>query len=129
MGKILVISDDDIMRMLYADVLGEEGYNVITQGAASDLAGSIEQNNPDLVIPDHNLTDHDTFDRLRHLLPDRHQNLPLILSTSFPSLCRVRSAANQACVFKSPHMDRLKARFGTMFPPSAPRPEPPPALA
>ena len=52
MSKILVVDDDAAIRMLYADELEEEGYDVITWGEAYRLMELVADESPDLIVMD-----------------------------------------------------------------------------
>jgi CheY-like chemotaxis protein len=43
MNRVLVVDDEKAIRMLYADELTEEGYDVIATGDGSGLMALIEQ--------------------------------------------------------------------------------------
>jgi DNA-binding NtrC family response regulator len=47
MNKILIVDDEDSIRVLYHDELTEEDYNVITLGDGSKLMEVIAQWKPD----------------------------------------------------------------------------------
>jgi CheY-like chemotaxis protein len=52
MPKVLVVDDDESLRMLYSKELTEEGYEVQTVPSGQDALESIKQSRPDAVILD-----------------------------------------------------------------------------
>ena len=50
MNKILVVSDEESIQLLYAYELFEEGYDVITSDYGPQLMALIEQERPDLIL-------------------------------------------------------------------------------
>jgi CheY-like chemotaxis protein len=52
MAKILVVDDEEHIRLLYSEELKEEGYDVITAEGGHGLLGRIESDEPDLVVLD-----------------------------------------------------------------------------
>jgi len=67
MNKILVIDDDQGVRMLYADELAYEGYEVVTCDDGSMLMTSIKKERPDLVVMDTRLGKYDGLDLLQDI--------------------------------------------------------------
>jgi len=49
-SKILIVEDDQYIRMLFAEELIEEGYDVITCEDGARLGDLIEQENPQLIV-------------------------------------------------------------------------------
>lgn len=82
MNRILVVDDDTAIRLLYADELTEEGYEVITREGGSGLMELIEKKRPDLVVLDIPPGDNEglgLFQTIRNVYDD----LPVILSTVY----------------------------------------------
>ncbi len=52
MPKILVVDDEEHIRLLYSEELKEAGYEVITAESGYKLLETIEDEKPDLVILD-----------------------------------------------------------------------------
>jgi DNA-binding response OmpR family regulator len=82
MNKILIIDDDQAIRMLYGDGLDEEGF----AGASADGSRAmklIEKENPDVVVMDVHSAKYDGLDLLRDIRRTYH-NLPVILCSDCP---------------------------------------------
>jgi len=52
MAKILVVDDEEHIRLLYSEELTEAGYEVITADSGLQLMERIEKEKPDLVVLD-----------------------------------------------------------------------------
>jgi len=52
MPKILVVDDEEHIRLLYSEELKEAGYEVITAESGYKLLEKIEEEKPDLVVLD-----------------------------------------------------------------------------
>ena len=48
MNKILIVDDDEMIQMLYADELDEEGYNVFTIGDCTEVMAMIQEKSSEL---------------------------------------------------------------------------------
>ena len=62
MPKILVVDDEEHIRLLYSDELNEAGYEVITAESGYKLLERIEEEKPDLVILDIKMVDYNGLD-------------------------------------------------------------------
>ncbi len=58
MAKILVVDDEEHIRLLYSEELSEAGYDVITASDGYKLAERIDKEKPDLVILDIKMVDY-----------------------------------------------------------------------
>ena len=106
--KILILDDDPVIRMLYADELAEEGYDVITDSGNSPLMSLIEENNPNMVIMETRLGGRDGLALLQDIR-NTCPNLPVILCTAHPFLrFDFRSAAADHFLVKSFSLAPLK---------------------
>ena len=82
MPKILVVDDEEHIRLLYSEELKEAGYEVITAESGFKLLEKIEDEKPDLVILDIKMTDYNGLDILAKIRKHFH-DLPVILSTTY----------------------------------------------
>lgn len=80
--QILVVEDDESERILYEEVLTEEGYEVTLAGDADSALAKLRENVPDLVILDINMPGKDGLDLLREIM-DIDNKLPVILNTAY----------------------------------------------
>jgi CheY-like chemotaxis protein len=82
MKKILVVDDEENIRLLYEEELKEEGYEVITASNGREGLESVKAYNPDLVVLDIRMPEMDGIEFLR-TIRETHRNLPIILSTAY----------------------------------------------
>jgi DNA-binding response OmpR family regulator len=113
MPRILVVDDDASIRMLYAEELDEEGYEVLTCGDGALLLDLIHQSNPDLVVMDVRMGKYNGLELLKKIRKMNY-NLPVILCTAY----RVYrydpvSIAADYYVVKSADLGELKLKIKT----------------
>jgi len=80
MNKVLVVDQDKAIRLLYTDELAEEGYEVITGEADSELMELIAKRGPDVVVLDIQPGDLEGLGICRDIRKS-YDDLPVILST------------------------------------------------
>lgn len=115
MNKILIVDDDETIRMLYADELEEEGYDVFTIGDCTQVTAAIQENQPDLILMETRLDKYDGLDLLQDIR-NRNHELPVILCTAYPvSKYDPRSVAADFYVVKSSSLKELKCRIKMAF--------------
>lgn len=111
MKKILIVDDEEVIRMLYGEELEEEGYEVITAGSGHGLMEMIERNKPDLVILDIKMAEHDGLDLLQEIRKDFY-NIPVILCSAYSSFKGdLKSIAADYYVVKSADLSELKQKI------------------
>ena len=85
MSTILVVDDEQHIRMLYASELSADGYTIVESNGRDPILELIDQVKPDAVILDiklgPNLSGLDLLQAIRTV----HQDLPVILSTAYSS--------------------------------------------
>ena len=108
MAKILVVDDEEPIRLLYEEELTDEGYTVITAAAGRGLLERIEEERPDLVILDIKLADADGLDLLQEIR-NTYYDLPVILCSAYEVFKGdVKTVAADAYVVKSSDLSPLK---------------------
>jgi CheY-like chemotaxis protein len=111
MKKILIVDDEEVIRMLYGEELEEEGYEVITAGSGHGLMEKIERNKPDLVILDIKMAEHDGLDLLQEIRKDFY-NIPVVLCSAYSSFKGdLKSIAADYYVVKSADLSELKQKI------------------
>jgi len=111
MKKILIVDDEEVIRMLYAEELEEEGYKVITAGSGHGLVAMIRNEKPDLVILDIKMAEHDGLDLLQYIRRE-FCNIPVILCSSYSSFKGdLKSIAADYYVVKSADLSELKQKI------------------
>ncbi len=108
MAKILIVDDEEHIRMLYQVELEDEGYQVATASDGHKLVERIETEKPNLVILDIKLAGYNGLDLLQEIR-NRYYNLPVILCSAYDSFKRdVKSIAADFYVVKSSDLTQLK---------------------
>ncbi|MBC7359783.1 MAG: response regulator [Desulfacinum sp.] len=111
MAKILVVDDEEHIRLLYSEELREAGYEVITADSGYKLLERIEEEKPDLVILDIKMVDYDGLDLLQDIRA-RFYDLPVILSTAYDTFKEdAKSIAADYYVVKSFDLTELKKKI------------------
>ncbi len=82
MAKLLVVDDESSIRLLYAQELADEGYQVVTAGTAGEAVEKLQAEEFDLVVLDIKLKNESGLDLLQKIVKERH-DMPVILSTAF----------------------------------------------
>ncbi|KPL90109.1 hybrid sensor histidine kinase/response regulator [Herpetosiphon geysericola] len=90
-ATILVVEDDEAVRMVLIDVLGELGYHTLESYDATSALAIFAQNIPiDLMITDIGLPKTDGYD-LSLQIRQRYPNLPILLVSGYTDRAAVRS--------------------------------------
>ena len=111
MKKILIVDDEDVIRMLYGEELEDEGYNVITTGTGHGLIGLIDREKPDLIILDIKMSEHNGLDLLQDIRKEFY-NIPVILCSAYSSYKGdLKSIAADYYVVKSADLSELKQKI------------------
>jgi DNA-binding NtrC family response regulator len=84
-NRILVVDDDRTSCLLLAEILGAEGYDVVTAQSAEEALQLCEQTEFDLVLSDIRMVEMDGLGLLRHL-KSKHPDQVVILVTGFASV-------------------------------------------
>ena len=111
MKKILIVDDEDVIRMLYAEELREEGYDVVTTGSGHGLIELVEQERPDLIVLDIKMAEHNGLDLLQDIRKEFY-NIPVILCSAYSSYKGdLKSIAADYYVVKSADLSELKRKI------------------
>jgi len=111
MPKILVVDDEEHIRLLYSEELKESGYEVITAQSGYNLLERIVEEQPDLVILDIKMVDYNGLDLLQDIRNHYH-DLPVILSTAYDTFKEdMKSIAADFYVVKSFDLTELKKKI------------------
>jgi two-component system response regulator (stage 0 sporulation protein F) len=113
MAKILVVDDEEHIRLLYSEELTEAGYEVITAADGYKLIERIETEKPDLVILDIKMVDYNGLDLLQEVR-NKFYDLPVILCTAYDTFKEdIKSIAADFYVIKSFDLTELKKKIAT----------------
>lgn len=84
MATILIIDDEASIRLLYEDVLTEQGHHVLTAESGSEGLQKLQEQPADLVILDIKLKSESGLDVLQRIVR-QHPGLPVILCSAYIS--------------------------------------------
>jgi len=106
--KILVVEDEEGLRLLYEEELEAEGYEVITARNGKEAIQKLEEEKPDLIILDIVMPVMDGMEALGRIV-GKERKIPIILNTSYPGYRQdFMSWAADAYVTKSTDLGELK---------------------
>ena len=106
--KILLVEDEESLRLLYQEELKAEGYEVLTAGNGKEALRQLEEVKPDLIILDIVMPVMDGMETLGQIM-GRKRNVPIIIHTSYPGYREdFMSWAADAYVAKSSDLRELK---------------------
>jgi DNA-binding response OmpR family regulator len=111
MAKILVVDDEEHIRLLYSEELSEAGHDVITAADGYKLVERIEKEKPDLIILDIKMVDYNGLDLLQ-AIRNKFYNLPVILCTAYDTFKDdIKAIAADFYVIKSFDLTELKKKI------------------
>lgn len=106
--KILVVEDEEGLRLLYEEELKAEGYEVLTARNGREAIQQLEAGKPDLVILDIVMPVMDGMEALGRIV-GKDRKIPIILNTSYPGYRQdFMSWAADAYITKSIDLGELK---------------------
>ncbi len=107
--KILIVDDEEGIRLLYQEELEMEGFAVETAKNGDQALEKFKGAPPDLVILDINMPGMNGIEVLRQM-KSHNAALPVILSSAYPEYKQDFGAwASEEYIVKSANMDDLKA--------------------
>ena len=109
--KILVVEDEEGLRLFYEEELGSEGYEVITAANGKEAIQKLEEDKPDLVVLDIVMPVMDGMEALGRIV-SKERKIPIILNTSYSGYQEdFMSWAADAYVTKSSDLNELKKKI------------------
>ncbi|MFB3886000.1 MAG: response regulator [Thermodesulfobacteriota bacterium] len=106
--KILVVEDEESLRLLYKEELEAEGYQILTAANGREALQQLEQGKPDLIILDIVMPVMDGMEALGRMV-GKERKIPIILNTSYAGYREdFMSWAADAYVTKSVDLGELK---------------------
>ncbi len=109
--KILVVDDEEPLRILYKKELEGEGYEVLTASNGKEALLRLQEGKPDLVVLDIIMPVMDGMAVLGPILA-KDRKIPVILHTSYPEYREdFKSWAADAYITKSPDLTELKQKI------------------
>lgn len=82
MNRLLVVDDEANIRLLYAEELKDEGYEVVTAANIAEAMEKLQEGVFDLAVLDIKLKNESGIELLQKLVKERH-NMPVILCSAF----------------------------------------------
>ena len=111
MSKILVVDDEENIRLLYEIELKEEGYDVMTASTAEEALNLLETYKPDLIILDIRLPGMNGIEFLRKV-KEKKRNLPVLMCTAYDDYKQDFAVwASEAYIVKSSDLAELKNKI------------------
>ncbi len=108
MRKILVVDDEENIRLLYKEELEDDGYQVYLASSAEDAMKKVDEEKPDIITLDIKLPGMDGIEFLR-ILKEEKKNIPVILCSAYGKYKQdFRVWASNAYVVKSADLTELK---------------------
>lgn len=109
MRKILIVDEEDAIRMLYQEELIDEGYDITTTDDYDSLLKILAETKPDLVVLDVKRNGSDGLGILREIRT-AFSEIPIILCTAYAALKHdAKTAAATYVMIKSSDLRRLKS--------------------
>jgi two-component system response regulator (stage 0 sporulation protein F) len=106
--KILVVEDEEGLRLLYEEELKSEGYEVLTARNGREAIEQLEKGKPDLIILDIVMPVMNGMEALGRIV-GKDRKIPIILNSSYPGYRQdFMSWAADAYITKSIDLGELK---------------------
>ena len=93
-AKILVVEDDEVLRRLLIEVLGDHGYEVAATASGEEGLATMEHDVFDIILLDINLPGMDGMEVLR-LVPARQPDAQVVIMTAFGTVDTAVEAMKQ----------------------------------
>jgi two-component system response regulator (stage 0 sporulation protein F) len=108
MKTVLVVDDDESLRMLYEKELADEGYRVIVVGSGTEALAVLWDEPCDAVVLDIKMDPPDGLEVLGKI-KDKNRDLPVIINTAYATFKGdFGSWSADAYVVKSSDLSELK---------------------
>jgi DNA-binding NtrC family response regulator len=115
MSKLLVVDDEANIRLLYAEELRDEGYEVVTAAGITEATERLQDSAFDLAVLDIKLKNESGIELLQKLVKERH-DMPVILCSAFSCYKDDFSAwLADGYVVKSGDMSELKQEIARVL--------------
>ena len=107
--KILIVDDEENIRLLYEQELSDEGYQIAMAGDGKECLEKVKTENPDLIILDIRMPKMDGLEAIGKII-ELNKNIPIVLNTAYSTYKDdFMSWAADAYVVKSYDLDELKS--------------------
>ncbi|MEO5355731.1 MAG: response regulator [Nitrospirae bacterium YQR-1] len=112
--KVLIVDDDQHLRMLYQAELEDENYEVFIASSGKEALEFFEKQTPDIVTLDILMPGMDGIEVLRRM-KEKKPGLPVIMSTAYDYRDDFSVWASDAYVVKSADLTELKSTIKTLL--------------
>ncbi len=111
--KIMIVDDEEHIRMLYAEELEDEGYIVVTVSTGFNIVKKIEIEAPELIVIDIQLKDYNGLDLLQ-AIKNRFEDIPVGICSAYDTFREdIKSIAADFYVLKSHDLGELKSSIAS----------------
>jgi CheY-like chemotaxis protein len=115
MKRILVVDDEEAIRLLYREELAEAGYQVDLAADGIEALRMVEQSRPDLMTIDLRMPGMDGIELLAKVRA-KHRDLPIIICSAYGDMKRdFGTWASDAFITKSADVRELKVKIGELL--------------
>jgi DNA-binding response OmpR family regulator len=109
--RILVVDDEEPIRLLYKTELEEEGFEVLSTSKARRALELVGSEAVDLVVLDIQMPDMDGIEALQKIV-GKKRNMPVIINSAYPNFKdNFMTWIADAYVVKSPDLRELKDKI------------------
>ena len=116
MKKILVVDDEENIRLLYEDEFTEMGYEVLAVASGEEALELIQRERPDLVTLDIRMEGQDGIETLR-MIKEIDREIPVILCTAYNVFKSEFGAwCSDAYIVKSSDLKELREKIRELLP-------------
>ena len=107
--KILIVDDEENVRLLYEQELADEGYVTILACDGRDCLEKLKATKPDLIILDIRMPKMDGLEAIGKII-EYKKDIPIIINTAYSNYKEdFMSWAADAYIVKSYNLDELKS--------------------
>lgn len=108
MRTILVVDDEESIRLLYREELEEEGYRVILASDGEEALRKVRKDSPDLITLDIRMPGMDGIEVLQRIR-EMDTDIPVIMSTAYGEYRQAFNVwTSNAYIIKTANLDELK---------------------
>lgn len=116
MGKILVVEDEENIRLLYKEELQDLGYEVVQASNGREAIKKYDLHRPDLIILDIQLPGIDGIETM-NIIRQKSKNVPIILCTAYGEYKQnLQTWASESYIIKSADLKELLSTVNKILP-------------
>jgi DNA-binding response OmpR family regulator len=116
MGTILVVDDEENIRILYQQDFTASGYKVICAATLDEAKKEFSRDQVDLVVLDLKLTSQDGGLEMLRWMREANRKIPIIINTAYPAYkTDFSSWLADAYIVKSSNLDELKENIARLL--------------